>query len=1802
VIIPYDQLSSLAAADLDTALAANTAALDPGIPVLLLPVRLETRYSQSPAGTPVLQVRVYPDVIHVDGHNPAPTQTEREAGQRFWSVANPAGGGAGPSAGERSAAWARLCAEVGSARAEWVARTTSSGARVTTTADSVWSAASQAALLPDVWVATAWRSGQPIATATSGLITRPLHVGPDPKLLRSATVDPGMLWMTDFTEALKHGMALTLPLTDTNRIDVLTVVGVRASQGPDVSAEQLADLLTAHRYTDGLDLALPGEPTNRTAQTFTPPTSAGPPSSLGLSSNSSLGGDAARLALALGLKPSELPPLSQADLDWSALEQDAATALWPGTWGYFLEQMVRLQAHDAEAENWRRWMLERLRPAGPLPTLRVGNQPYGILPLTPLARWRPPGMVTSLLVIEQADLRGTSGNKLTLRNLEALDDRGRWTADTSLGPGPVEPSGRVRATAGRLAGAEQHLLIGGLRPWGGPEILVGPVTRSGWTPTGSVDLPDPIGPYRLVDTLRLVALCLAAGRPSRSSSRADASGSRGTPLLLVVLELADSTGLPRPVLLIGQGLDETGQVTRWSEPIDVSPGLDPDEEILAVAVRGSGERARVLALTGPRTIPGSGGSLNLRIATNSFGDLLARAGPQIIVGPLNPLRVLPADELEGGALAWGQPMNVGPPLQAGLPLVGADLVVLPAGRAEEGRLLLSYVVETGSGLAHGYVLAVGSNPSVLPPSWDGPFNLGTWAPGTASGAVAAVQWPAKASQDRGLGSPSEAVNLLQHLAAQWLSAIGQPLGQTSDPARLLIDALASDAISSSAGVRAFVGTETLQWLDRVSGLPAQSAATEPVRALLEDLLGLRLRRQDPSDNTGPPQGSRLLEGAFLQNTIGNLPFQPVDGQATDLGTQIANLLNATPQDLHNARTEAGQPLVVQLLRHSLLLAYANLALRLQPPDPRVKRPIIVEPELVDPPDFSPDPQTIRTLTALRHLIEGFAATGEPLRELVWQEVQNNRGGEATEVRAAMARLSLKSDEVLARLVAGALDLATHRLDAWITGFTTGLLDESRRIKPTGVHIGAYGMVTALEPDQRPPSTGYVYAPSLTHAATATILRSGFLSHDDDRLNIDLSSRRVRHGLQVMRSVAAGQPLAGVIGMQFEQGLAARRLAADLPAWRALLPLEVGLVTPRPAGTPVPVTALTSVVRVDGLALLARHKKNTLPWGHEGLPKESSPAWTSVQELLDTLSDGVDAIADIGVAEGVHQYVQRNLMRASGAADSTSRGDAPLPLDPDVLRTPRTGIGLTHRVVLAASDDSIAPGWSSSPRGSAEPRLNAWLGAALPDPRTVGWSVVQQKPDGTVVPGSAVPFTLANLELSPLDLVALATAAGVRPAESELGARMRTHAAAQGTAWGTTSAADTVAALDLSAPPRALVGLDDVLVVAAAFGSAIARGRAATPTDFVVNSASTLAEININELRGRAMTALDSLTTALEELREPFKLTAAERKTISEAAADPSGIGNLLDVPIGVPLGPLVALIDKPSSSALGSLDSVLAQLAGHGIDGAQTDPGASLEGDSAALLERIRAVAVEASKRKDDAKRRADAASNAPAAEQATQWAGVVEAVFGPGFRCLPIVAKGALDNAVTPPATRTDVADWIHEVADIREAVASLRDGVFLSGLVGAAPLWSARQTRDASPQWIARAAAPGAGIAAGSINLTIAHPPGWDPLAAQAGLVMDAWVETIPAPTHDTAVAFHLDAPDAQAPQALLLAVHPDPGKEWTTALLGLTVLEALDLARMRTVDPDLVPVAGHVLPAVLFAANPAGDTISMDVGGLT
>ena len=50
------------------------------VPVALFPVRIETRF----IGAELL-IRIYPDDLHVDSHEPELTESEWIAGVRFWT-------------------------------------------------------------------------------------------------------------------------------------------------------------------------------------------------------------------------------------------------------------------------------------------------------------------------------------------------------------------------------------------------------------------------------------------------------------------------------------------------------------------------------------------------------------------------------------------------------------------------------------------------------------------------------------------------------------------------------------------------------------------------------------------------------------------------------------------------------------------------------------------------------------------------------------------------------------------------------------------------------------------------------------------------------------------------------------------------------------------------------------------------------------------------------------------------------------------------------------------------------------------------------------------------------------------------------------------------------------------------------------------------------------------------------------------------------------------------------------------------------------------------------------------------------------------------------------------------------------------------------------------------------------------------------------------------------------------------------------------------------------------------------------
>ena len=90
----------------------------PARPLVLFPVRLETRFFPLADGSTELRVRVYPDKVHIDSHEPELTADELTWGQHFWEETWRAGNDV-----ERSkAAWQQLADRFDPPRAAWVAR------------------------------------------------------------------------------------------------------------------------------------------------------------------------------------------------------------------------------------------------------------------------------------------------------------------------------------------------------------------------------------------------------------------------------------------------------------------------------------------------------------------------------------------------------------------------------------------------------------------------------------------------------------------------------------------------------------------------------------------------------------------------------------------------------------------------------------------------------------------------------------------------------------------------------------------------------------------------------------------------------------------------------------------------------------------------------------------------------------------------------------------------------------------------------------------------------------------------------------------------------------------------------------------------------------------------------------------------------------------------------------------------------------------------------------------------------------------------------------------------------------------------------------------------------------------------------------------------------------------------------------------------------------------------------------------------------------------------------------------------
>jgi hypothetical protein len=215
----------------------------------------------------------------------------------------------------------------------------------------------------------------------------------------------------------------------------------------------LEDCAKAHRYTRGLAVIPQGTPTNNTESDRAGWQAAVTPQPPGRTAGTepAAGSNAAIVAGALGVDGLVFANTDHA----SEREQPQAhamnAALWWPSWGTMLDSMSTgdgAKLSDSVREGIRNFFNDSVRGRGPVPALRVGDQPYGILPVGNTdVRWKAQrgDLLDETLLNFLKRVRGAW--RVSLPNVPRID-RGGAGLDTTvldiLGSSPVAQGLRVR--------------------------------------------------------------------------------------------------------------------------------------------------------------------------------------------------------------------------------------------------------------------------------------------------------------------------------------------------------------------------------------------------------------------------------------------------------------------------------------------------------------------------------------------------------------------------------------------------------------------------------------------------------------------------------------------------------------------------------------------------------------------------------------------------------------------------------------------------------------------------------------------------------------------------------------------------------------------------------------------------------------------------------------------------------------------------------------------------------------------------------------------------------------------------------------------------------------------------------------------------------------------------------------------------------------------------------------------------------------------------------------------------------------
>ena len=636
----------------------------------------------------------------------------------------------------------------------------------------------------------------------------------------------------------------------------------------------------------------------------------------------------------------------------------------------------------------------------------------------------------------------------------------------------------------------------------------------------------------------------------------------------------------------------------------------------------------------------------------------------------------------------------------------------------------------------------------------------------------------------------------------------------SDPHQLLINIVGLHPSSVEFHQRQAKGFSQLfnsVLLDSVSSAHALwSYALQQIAAGMNQIISLGYSGEEVPDVL---KKFLVSHSKLLEDLIDDQPLsesEPIRDYLPGGGNYLRWLINASVDSLESIRRQRGfigeQPptaLLYLLLRHALLLGYWDASIRLH-----LKAQIMTDDAVWrvrrEPGFIHIDPDAAVSESRWHYLYRSESQITGDANMLVADFIAGSLFRNLPEAVLlesqidALGRLENTSTGALERAFTEHVDCASYRLDAWKLGLVHYKLGTMRfgEIRDgnarQGLYLGMYGWLEDVKPEGKElmpvelsdemartfddsetsslvrdsENAGYILTPSLNQAVSAAILRNAHKeagSKESSQANaVNLSSSRVRLALSILEGIRGGQSLGALLGYRFERGLHDSHDVAEVDQFiydfRRVFPLVTNRTEDMEIPASTPIEAIEARNVVDGYKLV-KHihatDRREYPFGlAAALP--SSPTAGQKQAInaeVEELLSLYDAVADLAMAEAVHQVAQGNYGRAGATLDAYGKSSFP-PL-PDVIQTPRSGFGITHRVALhfepgLDGSTSPVPGLEMTPRAMAEPALNAWLAKVLPDPRQVVCSVSYRSSISRELEGQTV--SQFELGLQPLDLL------------------------------------------------------------------------------------------------------------------------------------------------------------------------------------------------------------------------------------------------------------------------------------------------------------------------------------------------------------------------------------------------------------------------------------------------------------------